>query len=86
MGTEIEAETVLQPSLHGLEEWVDMVISEAECRAVDVSALRSEFDNITSAGEDDERYAFLHELADEIGEVNDNWYFWGFWIWQNDCC
>jgi hypothetical protein len=40
----IYAETVLQPSLHTVEEFDMMVIDEAESRGIDVSKLRATFD------------------------------------------
>ena len=58
MSEHVEAETVLQPSLHSMDEYVDMVISEAECRGVDVVKIRAEFDS----RENDE---FIGEMADE---------------------
>ncbi len=53
-----EPETVLQPSLHTISEYVDMVLDEAECRSVDVSDLRKEFD-------EDPDGEFIGETADE---------------------
>jgi hypothetical protein len=44
MKREPEAETVLQSSLHTISEYVDMVISEAECRNVDVADIRREYE------------------------------------------
>jgi len=52
MTQEIEAETVLQPSLHSISEYVGLVLDEAESRGIDVSDLRAE-------GE------FINEQADE---------------------
>jgi hypothetical protein len=54
-----EPETVLQPSLHTIREYVDMVISEAECRGVDVADIRKEYD----ADHDGE---FIGEMADDV--------------------
>ena len=40
----MDAETILQPSLHTISEYVGMVIDEAESRGVDVADLRAEYD------------------------------------------
>lgn len=40
-----EAETVLQPSLHNLEEYADLVLDEAESRDLQVNDLRAELDD-----------------------------------------
>ena len=58
MTQEIEAETVLQPSLHSISEYVGLVLDEAESRDIDVSDLRAEYD----ADPDGE---FINEQADK---------------------
>jgi hypothetical protein len=51
-------ETVLQPSLHTISEYVDLVLSEAESRDIDIADLRAEFDA-------DPEGEFIGELADD---------------------
>lgn len=56
----IEAETVLQPSLHTISEYVDLVIGEVECRdnGAAVQKLRNEYDA-------DPEGEHIGEIADE---------------------
>lgn len=68
MSKSTEAETVLQPSLHTISEYVDLVISEAESRGIDVADLRAEFD-AAPEGES------INELADDaLGRIADAGY------------
>lgn len=54
----VEAETILQPSLHTLEEYAGMVLDEAESRDVNIADLRKALEN-DSEGE------YLSEVIDE---------------------
>lgn len=51
-----EPETILQPTLHTLSEYVDMVLEKCECRDVNVSDLRRQF-------EADPEGAWIGEIA-----------------------
>ena len=59
MKREPEAETILQPSLHTISEYVDMVISEAESRDLDVADIRREYDS-------DPDGEWICSMADEV--------------------
>lgn len=54
-----EPETTLQPSLHTLSEYVDLILQEAESRNVEVSDLRKDFDA-------DPQGDWIGEVADEV--------------------
>lgn len=67
MATQPEAETILQPSLHTIPEYRDMVFDEAESRGVDVSDLRKECEEDTEDGEwDCER---IDDALQRIGDA-----------------
>lgn len=49
----VEAETVLQPSLHTTEEFARMVLDECDCRNIDVQDLYDRCDELDAFGEPD---------------------------------
>lgn len=53
-----DPETVLQPSLHTISEYVGLVLNEVDFRGIDVSDLQSEYD-------DDPEGEFIGEIADD---------------------
>jgi len=64
-----EAETILQPSLHTVEEYVQLVLDEVDSRGIDVSDLQDDFDR----GAED----FYGEIADEaLGRLTGGGYAW----------
>lgn len=64
---EVEAETILQPSLHNLlkDDWYDLLLSECESRNIPVADLRITLDNIP---EDEDEGQRLSELGGEVEE------------------
>ena len=46
-----EPDTILQPSLHSLEDFVGMLLDEAECRQVNVKDLQDEYNQLETLDE-----------------------------------
>lgn len=64
----IEAETVIQPSLHTLEEYAYILADEASSRGLAperVAGLRRELDTLSQIDVEDESM-FLDEITDEL--------------------
>lgn len=61
--SQVEAETILQPSLHTIPEYVGLVLDEAECRGVDVADLRGEYD--AAMVDPDGAHLTIHSLCDD---------------------
>lgn len=60
----IEAETVLQLSLHTIPEYVGLVLDEAESRGVDVASLRTEYDKLNKRKTGTDPW-WIGEIADD---------------------
>ncbi len=68
MSHEIGAETVLQPSLHTLQEYAHLVLDEVESRGIVADDLRSELEKGCE---------FVYEIIDEaLTRLSDAGYAW----------
>lgn len=64
-----EPETVLQPSLHSLEDYAELIFDEAEARGIVVSDLRAELDDTA------DEVSFLDEVTtDALDRIRDAGY------------
>ena len=69
------ASTVLQPSLHGLDEFVDIVLDEAESYGVDVSDIRKDIEELGYSDDDSEILSAIDRVEAQGQTVH----------YENDC-